>query len=228
MSISPYHHCVPFCVFVFVWEITCPTLYTLEFAVAQGMAAVRHERKENNDFGFKFVVLGDGIGSLVQKEQIFLGCYLGEFNNPYFSGASQLFAQYPDAFMQNADGEVIKVEGNLVLAVDSPALYKINKNFIQEVCVALKDNSFLKFWAIGAEESWPDFFGTSDMGDFRPASIRHFHSFLNLKNWQVKTAKNLITEKSNNPTKLAWYQYREQAMADRAACYLTQFLEKSR
>ena len=170
-------------------------------------------------------VLGEGIGSLVKKEQVFLGCYLGVFNNPYFSGAAQIFSQHPDAFMQNVDGEIIKVEGNPVLAVDSPVIYKINKDFVKEVCEALKDNPFLKFWVVGAEESWPDYFGTSQMGDFRPKSIKHFSSFLDFKKWEIKAEKKLITKKEYNPTKSAWCHYREQAMADRAACYMEQFLE---
>ena len=167
------------------------------------------------------------IPELLEEEKIYSGIFIGEFNNPFFSSYREFYKLHPEAFMLDKDNNFIKVDSIQILSVDDPTMMQATSKFIRDAVEIFEEHPYLKFWVIGGEESYPDYFALP-VGDFRPASIKHFEEFLRLKRWDIPTNKELIFTKENNTTKAAWYLYREQAMVDRAAFYMQQFLKADR
>jgi len=153
------------------------------------------------------------------------GLGLGEHNNPYFVRYPEWFCrEYPQAFMRDAQGRPIEAPFpaapkamNPMPAVDDPTLTHLSSALIWSGVQANRGNGLLAYWVIGGEEAYPEIFGLQ-AGDYRSASLAHYHSFLE--------AYDLSSMRDKQPleTPGAWYTFREQAFGDRAATYMQLFL----
>ncbi len=157
---------------------------------------------------------------------------LGERNNPFFTYYPELFIQRnPDSYMRDIEGNLITTSINPIRGIESltPAICddvitRLASTYIRSAVTHLKDYNSIHSWVIGSEESYPDYFGLP-LGDYRPAFLNQFRIWLKHRALEIdhddmhKTLGN-----APNPTWLAWYHFREQAMADRAAIYMTDFI----
>ncbi len=155
---------------------------------------------------------------------------IGEHNNPFFIRYPKWFVDaHPEAFMRDRDGELITVGSpilgstNPVPAFDDPTLTKLSAQLIGLRARAFRDCRHLRYWVIAGEEAYPDMFGLPP-GDFRPEFMRHFEAFLKDRGREVRYPKEALTDPGESAAWAAWYTFREQAVADRAAGYTQAFL----
>ena len=171
------------------------------------------------------------ISQSISEKEAYCTIYLGDRNNPFFTNYSEEFQRnHPEAYMQDIAGRRITVEQNPILgvqtavpAVDDPTITRLASQLIREGAAQLRDNRFVTSWVIGTEEAYPDYFGLP-LGDFRPASRKHFKEYLCREGWQVDDVLESVLSKEPTPIQAAWYRFREQAMADRAAAGMQDFL----
>lgn len=173
----------------------------------------------------------DEISRSLSHEMIFGTIYLGDRNNPFFTHYPEEFQKaHPEAYMQDANGQQIRVQQNpisglqsAVPAVDDPTISRLATELIRDGATLLRDNRFITSWVIGTEEAYPDYFGLP-IGDFRPASLKHFQKYLAKQGWTLEGTPRDILQGKPTPFQSAWYLFREQAMADRAAVGMRDFL----
>ncbi len=169
--------------------------------------------------------------ALLRQEQAHACVMLGDRNNPYFTYYSDAFQKaHPEAYMLDAEGKRISVVSNpirniesAVPAVDDPTLMGLASELIRRNASGLRGNPFVSAWGIGTEEAYPDYF-TLPVGDFRPASRAHYDAYC--KQWGLKIPIDTqrILSSIPNMSQAAWYRFREQAIADRAARHMQDFL----
>lgn len=159
---------------------------------------------------------------------------LGEHNNPFFANYSREFVQKnQDSFMRDMDGNLIILNGRdvadpnarLVPAICDSVISRLASEYIRIQVKAIRNLTSVRNWVIGSETMYPDLFGILPMGDFRSAFIKQFDMWLNHQGINVPQGdfKPILAEKMN-PLQAAWFRFREQAMADRAAWYYISFL----
>jgi len=180
------------------------------------------------------------------------GAGLGEHNNPFFIRYDDAFVRaHPSAFMAGATGDLIRTgeDRTPVPAVDDALLTLLADEQIRAGTRYYRGVSQLRYWVIGGEESYPDYFGLAP-GDFRPDSIRHFQSF-RITQGESNPLIPLVAE-SRNPNSRAsrthtpddasppwpsrfepgtpdhnrWMEFREAAMNERASHYMQTFLSE--
>ncbi len=173
----------------------------------------------------------DDISRLLSNEMIFGTIYLGDHNNPFFTDYSREFEKaHPEAFMQDVNGQLIRVQQNpisgihsAVPAVDDRTISRLAAELIHDGATLLRDNRLITSWVIGTEEAYPDYFGLP-VGDFRPASLTHFEKYRAKRGWVLEGVPQNALQSNSSQFQAAWYQFREQAMADRAAAGTREFL----
>ena len=201
-----------------------------------GFSKVRLEQTETDGTPSTFRLSPRMRYNLIENAESLGADYLlfvGESNNPFFTYYPEEFQKaHPEAFMVDSSGRRIEVGNNPIRnirnpvpAVDSPILMKFSSDLIRDRVNRWSRNTHLVAWAIGGEEAWPDYFGLP-MGDFRPQSMKHYRAFLNMKGWQVSTEPKDIFSNRDPSAETAWYCYRDQAMADRAAWYTRVLLDE--
>lgn len=172
-------------------------------------------------------------GELLLAHKAYGTVVLGDHNNPWFPFfPEEYFERYPDAFMRGVDGEVVLLHdktrregrGIPMPAIDALPILEYSSRCIREGVGLLKDNSFVSSWVIGSEEGYPDFL-IGPMGDFRPAFWHHFLEWLKREGWEKMPTIEQVVAKRPYRVWLAWVHFREQAMADRAAWHMRDYLE---
>jgi hypothetical protein len=158
---------------------------------------------------------------------------IGDHNNPWFPFfPEEYFERYPEAFMRGIDGEVILLHdktrregrGIPMPAIDALPILEYSSRCIREGVSILKDNPFVTSWVIGSEEGYTDFL-IGPMGDFRPAFWHHFIEWLRREGWEEMPTMEQVVAKQPYSVWSAWVHFREQAMADRAAWHMQDYLE---
>lgn len=177
--------------------------------------------------------MGEAFSQQLPQMNAFATVYLGEHNNPYFMQYPAEFQKHHrGSYMQDLSGDLIVVAvtanpishvESAVPAVDDPVLTGLASELIEQSVSRLGASPFITSWVIGAEEAYPDYFGLP-MGDFRPAFILHFQRYLKRMEWDVSEDLELVFKNDDTPTRAAWFRFREQAMADRVATYMSRFL----
>ncbi len=132
------------------------------------------------------------------------GVGLGEHNNPFF-------VRYPDWFwrlrqearMKDRAGRNILVGANRVPAMLDPLLARLAKEQMTYMIGLLGRKRWVRYWVIGGEQSWPDYFGLPE-GDHSPAVTRHFTA------WRMRTGRT------------DWREFRDSVVVDRYAGYTPQ------
>lgn len=170
--------------------------------------------------------LGSGLETAA-REEAHCPVYLGDRNNPFFTNYPAEFQEaHPEAYMRDGAGRRITVVHNPILgtetavpAVDDPTLMGLAGDLIRDGVRISRDNPFVSSYVIGTEEAYPDYFGLP-VGDFRPASLEHFRRFAASQAWP----ESVVKEAEDGGPNAAWFLFREQAMADRAAACTTAFL----
>ncbi len=176
----------------------------------------------------------DHPGSEAVEAGMYFNVDLGEHNNPYFIYYPAPFqTAFPNAFMRDLDGNPIRIGWNPireienpVAAVDDPDLRCLSKTLVQQGAEFLRDSPWLRYYVIGGEECYPDYFGTLPVGDFRKAFTDRFDLYSLLKGWRLNFNREVFRADPQGRLGRAWYLFREHAMADRAADYMRAFLEK--
>ena len=172
-------------------------------------------------------------GELLLAHKAYGTIVLGDHNNPWFPFfPEEYFERYPDAFMRGIDGEVVLLHdqtrreghGIPMPAIDALPILEYSSRCIREGVGVLKDNPFVSSWVIGSEEGYTDFL-IGPMGDFRPAFWHHFIEWLKLEGWEKMPTMEQIVAKQPYRAWSAWVHFREQAMADRAAWHMRDYLE---
>ena len=165
-----------------------------------------------------------------------VAAYLGEWNNPWFIRFPDAFVEAnPDAWMRDPSGERVELIRNTkgadetipVTAVDDPTILRLSSELIAAVVRLLRESSAVASWVVGAEESYPELFGLA-ASDYRPASLEHFRQWLATFRPGEDHDPARALEETGSPALMAWFTYREQAMADRAARYMSAFLSADR
>lgn len=143
-----------------------------------------------------------------------VGIGLGEHNNPFFVRYPRWFQDLrQEARMKDRDGRTIRVGGNPVPAMLDPLLVSLAKEQMSAVVPMLADKPWARYWVIGGEQSWPDYFGLPS-GDYSPAMRRHFAA------WKARL-------RPNHGSRLArgldlrddWRDFRDSVVVDRYAGY---------
>lgn len=172
-------------------------------------------------------------GSEAEEARMFFNIDLGEHNNPFFIYYPPSFqAAFPNAFMQDIDGNRIKIDSNPigevenpVPAVDDPDLRRLSKKLIKQGVESLRGSPWLRYYVIAGEECYPDYFGMLPVGDFRKAFTDRFNLYSHQEKWGLAFDREAFRADPDGPLGKAWYLFREHAMADRAADYMHTFLE---
>jgi hypothetical protein len=158
------------------------------------------------------------------------GLGLGEHNNPFFIVYPRAFEQaYPEAFMRDTEGKPIRLHAdatghaNPVPAVDDATLTTLGCAMAYDGARFFANDPLLRYRVIAGEMAYPDYFNLP-AGDFRPASLAHFKQFLALRGWNVPVQPSALTNMLPTFASAAWVQFREHALADRAALYMQSYL----
>lgn len=158
--------------------------------------------------------------------------FVGERNNPFFTYYPEEFrAAHPEAFMRDKDGNLIEVVSNPIRnlrnpvpAVDDPTIMARAAELIRHEVTSVMPNPRIRGWMIGSEEAYPDYFALP-VGDFRPASMKHFEEWLRLTGTDVDRTPEKIVAPEDSPARAAWYRFREFAIHDRATGHMLAFLD---
>ena len=142
---------------------------------------------------------------------------------------STVYRLAPDAWMEGHDAKRILVgktrDGapKYYLAVDDAKIMALASRSIHDGVLSLRDLGNVKYWVIGGEEAYPEYFAFPP-ADFRPASLDHFKAFLPREGQSTKFDKENLLGDGRNSQKALWRRFRERALADRAAAYFKVFV----
>lgn len=132
------------------------------------------------------------------------GAGIGEHNNAWFVRYPDWFWQLrPEAAMRDKDGKTIRAGDNPVPALNDPVLIELSRQQMGDMARELKGNRHIRYWVLGGEQSYPDYFGLPQ-GDFRPDAVKQFRA------WQTRLGKH----GEPGADKDEWYAFRESALAD--------------
>ncbi len=137
------------------------------------------------------------------------GAGIGEHNNAFFVVYPDWFWQlHPQAAMRDRNGNVIRAGNNPWIAMDDPAITDAGIRQMREMLPLLRRQSRVRYWVIGGEQGYPDYFGLPE-GDFRPEFLAHYRAWCRLHG---------LTESGDAGQ---WRRFRESALVERYALYTT-------
>lgn len=137
------------------------------------------------------------------------GVDIGEHNNACFVRYGDWFwAKHPNSAMRDKNGRVIKIGNNTWPAMNDPVLTTLGKNQMTDMARLLKDETWVRYWVLGGEQGYPDYFGRP-VGDYRPAARRHYRA------WQIEHGLP-PKPRFGEPQ---WNEYRESAVVDHFGNY---------
>lgn len=174
----------------------------------------------------------DAAGRLLSEEQTFGTTVLGDHNNPWFPFFPEdWLSKYPDAFMQDVNGAVILLHdttrregrGIPMPALDALPILEYSSRCIRAGAKRLAAHPLVSAWVLGSEESYPEYFQLPQ-GDFRPDFLRHFAEWLGREGVAFPVPNEEILRRDPFRSWILWLRFREQAMADRAAWHMRDFL----
>ncbi len=149
------------------------------------------------------------------------GVGVGEHNNPFFVRYPEWFwGLHQEARMKDRDGRTILAGDNRVPAMDDPLLTRLAKDQMTEMVRLLGDRDWVRYWVIGGEESWPDYFGLPE-GDYRPAARRHFAAWKAFHTRQNEVLDASVAKQSGaaEASRTSWREFRDPVVIDRYAGY---------
>ncbi len=164
------------------------------------------------------------------RRHMIFGC--AEHNNVYFPSFRQYKETLPQALMQDPNGHYLELKDILIEngagipmpAIDDPTLIGLNARSSAKQAAMLKDSQYVSAYVLGSEMLYPEYFHLG-LGDFRPASWAHFAAWCRKQGFEPPAKEEVLSRSSSNARYL-WLQYREQAMADRAAIYYMAILSE--
>lgn len=140
----------------------------------------------------------------VSSLEVDAGAGIGEHNNAWFVRYPDWFWQLrPQASMQDKDGKVIRAGENPVPALNDQVLSDLSRQQMGDMARELKGNKHIRYWVLGGEESYPDYFGLPQ-GDYRPDAIKQFRT------WQARLGKKGEAGADQDD----WYAFRESTLTD--------------
>ena len=149
--------------------------------------------------------------SVVQIEGLTVaaGVDIGEHNNAWFVSYPDWFWQlHPDAAMRDKAGSIIRAGDNPWPAINDPTLIRLARTQMGEMADLLKADPRVRYWVLGGEESYPDYFGLPE-GDFRPHALKHYEVW--------RRTRGITAEPGEDES--AWREFRESVLADYYAGY---------
>lgn len=142
-----------------------------------------------------------------------VGVGLGEHNNPFFVRYPEWFWRLrQEARMKDAAGKTIRAGENPVPSMLDPLLVSLAKEQMAQMVGLLDEKAWVRYWVIGGEQSWPDYFGLP-AGDYSPAARRHFTAWKRLHNTPPPS-------KGGGRGRVEdWRDFRDSVVVDRYAGY---------
>ncbi len=148
-----------------------------------------------------------------------VGVGLGEHNNPFFVRYPEWFWELrQEARMKDRDGKTIRVGANPVPAMLDPLLVRLAKEQMSAMVPLIGRESWARYWVIGAEQAWPDYFGLP-AGDHSPAMRRYFTAWKRLGMDASVAERSGAAEASGGGHKDDWRDFRDSVVVDRYAGY---------
>jgi hypothetical protein len=151
---------------------------------------------------------------------------ISEHNNVYFPNFIRYKKTLPQCLMQTIDGKYLELhdpficegEGIPMPAIDDATLTGLYSETLAEQARLLRENQYVAAYLLGYEMLYPEYFNLGH-GDFRPESWQHFIEWCKLNGLLAPTSKESVVSDEFTSDSLKWYQFREQAMADRCVNY---------
>ena len=142
-----------------------------------------------------------------------VGVGLGEHNNPFFVRYPEWFWKLrQEARMKDAAGKTIRAGENPVPSMLDPLLVSLAKEQMAQMVGLLDEKAWVRYWVIGGEQSWPDYFGLP-AGDYSPSVRRHFTAWKRLHNTPPPS-------KGGGGGRVEdWRDFRDSVVVDRYAGY---------
>ncbi len=132
------------------------------------------------------------------------GAGIGEHNNAWFVRYPDWFWKLrPEAAMLDKQGNTIRAGDNPFPATNDALLSRLSREQMADMARALKNEKHLRYWVLGGEQSYPDYFGLPE-GDYRPDAVKKFQT------WQTRFGKHGEPGENRDD----WYAFRESALAD--------------
>jgi len=153
------------------------------------------------------VPLGTSTFATLANLRVDAGAGIGEHNNAFFVVYPDWFWQmHPQAAMRDRDGNIIRAGENPWIAFDDPVLTDATLRQMRETVPLLRQQKRVRYWVIGGEQSYPDYFGLPE-GDFRPEFLAHYRAW----------CRHRGLPESEDASQ--WRRFREAAMTERFALY---------
>lgn len=168
------------------------------------------------------VPLGTSTFITLSSLHVDAGVGIGEHNNAFFVTYPEWFWQmHPQAAMRDRNGNIIRAGENPWIAFDDPILTDATLRQMREAAPLLRGQKRLRYWVIGGEQGYPDYFGLPE-GDYRPESLAHYRAWREHHSVSPLPSPGTGQERGSeqNDTHL-WHCFREAAMTERFALYTT-------
>jgi len=151
---------------------------------------------------------------------------ISDHNNVYFPDFIRYKTTMPQCLMQDLEGNYLELHDELICdgegvpmpAIDDPTIIALYSEALEEQARLLKDNQYVAAYLLGFEELYPEYFNLGH-GDFRPESWQHFIEWCKVNGIKTPLAKEKVVTDGITSDSMKWYQFREQAMADRCCNY---------
>lgn len=143
-------------------------------------------------------------GKTLDQLGVDAGAGIGEHNNAWFVRYPDWFWQlHPSAAMQDKDGRVIRAGDNPFPATNDSVLSQVSREQMGGMARALRDEMHVRYWVLGGEQSYPDYFGLPE-GDYRPDALKQYHAWQQLHGVASRPGED----------EAAWRTFRESAFVD--------------
>lgn len=179
------------------------------------------------------VPLGTSTFVTLANLHVDAGAGIGEHNNAFFVTYPEWFWQmHPQAAMRDREGNIIRAGENPWIAMDDPVLTDATLRQMRETVPLLRGQRRVRYWVIGGEQGYPDYFGLPE-GDFRPEFLARYRAWREgqpnplapfpAKEGGTAPISSQETERGRGDGDEIhlWRRFREAAMAERFALYTT-------